>query len=186
MTGLTAGINFSSLGGADVNGDNNDGRVGLVVGVFGSFLLSERFAFQPELRFIQKGADFTGTGSTVAALRLDYLQIPLIFRIRFPTGEGKTVPFLALGPSIAFKIGCDAGADLGGGFVSQGCDAVFTNGIASTDFSGIVGAGVEIKQNLVLSVRYDYSFTSLHPLTDDDKVYNRGLAILLAYGFRSW
>ena len=59
MTGLTAGINFSSLGGADVNGDNNDGRVGLVVGVFGSFLLSERFAFQPELRFIQKGADFT-------------------------------------------------------------------------------------------------------------------------------
>jgi len=176
MTGLTAGINFSTLGGADLDGADLDGRVGLVVGVFGSFLLSETFAFQPELRFIQKGADFTGTGATAAAMRLDYVQIPLMFRVRFSTGEGKAVPFVAAGPAIAFKIGCDAGADVGGGFVSQGCDAIFTNGIAGTDFSGI----------LLLSVRYDYSFTSLHPFTDDDKIYNRGFAIVAAFGFRSW
>jgi hypothetical protein len=185
MTGLTAGINFSTLGGEDVDSDNLDGRVGLVVGVFGSFLLSETFAFQPELRFIQKGADFTGTGANAAAMRLDYVQIPLMFRVRFGAGEGKAVPFVAAGPAVAFKIGCDAGADIGGGFVSQDCDAIFINGIAGTDFSGIIGAGVEIK-NLILSVRYDYSFTSLHPFTDDDKIYNRGFAIVAAFGFKSW
>src|SRR5688572_28840491 len=34
MTGLTAGINFSTLGGAYVDGDNLDGRVGLAVVLF--------------------------------------------------------------------------------------------------------------------------------------------------------
>lgn len=185
MTGLTAGINFSTLGGEDVNGDDVNGRVGLVFGVFGSFLLSETLGFQPEVRFIQKGADFTGTGATAAAMRLDYVQVPLLFRVRFSTGDGTAVPFVVAGPSLAFKIGCDAGADIGNGFVSQDCDAIFTNGIAGTDFSGIVGAGVEIR-NLILSVRYDYSFTSLHPFSDDDKIYNRGFAIVAAFGFRSW
>lgn len=185
MTGLTAGINFATLGGEDVDGASSDGRVGLAVGAFGSFPLSNAVAFQPEVIFIQKGADFTPTGTTGAAVRLDYVQIPVLLRLRVATGEAKAVPFVTLGPSIAFRIGCDAGVNTGGGFVSQGCDALTTSGIASTDFSAIVGAGVEIG-NLILAVRYDYSFTKLNLTTDAEKVYNRGFAIMAAYGFRAW
>ncbi len=185
MTGLTAGINFASLGGEDVDGASSDGRVGIAVGAFGSFLLSNAVAFQPEVIFIQKGADFTLAGTTGAAVRLDYVQVPLLLRFRVATGEAKAVPFVTLGPSIAFRIGCDAGVNTGGGFVSQGCDALTTSDIASTDFSAIVGGGVEVG-NLILSVRYDYSFTKLNLTNDADQVYNRGFAIMLAYGFRAW
>jgi len=185
MTGLTAGLNFASLGGADADGASTDGRVGLAVGAFGSFQMSNGLAFQPEILFIQKGADFTTAGTTAAAIRLDYIQIPVLLRFRIATGDAKAVPFVTLGPSIGFKIGCDAGVDTGGGFVSQGCDAISTTGPSSTDFSAIVGAGVEIK-NLILSVRYDYSLSSLHLTSDSDEIYNRGFAIMAAFGFRAW
>jgi hypothetical protein len=92
---------------------------------------------------------------------------------------------VTFGPSIAFRIGCDAGVNTGGGFVSQGCDALTTSGVATTDFSAIAGAGVE-RGNLVLSVRYDYSLSSLHLTSDSDQIYNRGFAIMAAFGFRSW
>jgi len=184
MTGLTAGFNLATLGGEDTQGAS-DGRVGLAFGVFGSFLLSHAAAFQPEILFIQKGADFTTAGTTDGAVRFDYLQVPLLLRLRVASGEAKAVPFLTLGPSIAFRIGCDAGVSTPGGFVSQGCDAFTSSNVASTDFSALAGAGVEVG-NLILTVRYDYSFTSLHLSSNVDKVYNRGFALMAAYGFRAW
>ena len=185
MTGLTAGINLSRFGGEDVSDVTTDGRVGLAVGLFGSFLLSDAFAFQPELLFIQKGADFVAEDGTGGAFRLDYLQIPLLARIRLSTGEAKAVPFVTVGPAIAFRLGCDGGLNTPGGFVSQECESISPSGVASTDFSLIGGAGVEIS-NLILSVRYDYSFSQLNLLPDVQKVYNRGFAIMAAYGFRAW
>jgi hypothetical protein len=185
MTGLTAGINLSRFGGEDVSDVTTDGRVGLAVGVFGSFLLSDAFAFQPELLFIQKGADFVAEDGTGGAFRLDYLQIPLLGRFRLSTGEAKAVPFVTVGPAIAFRIGCDGGLNTPGGFVAQECEAISPSGVASTDFSLIGGAGVEIS-NLILSVRYDYSFSQLKLLPDVQKVYNRGFAFMAAYGFRAW
>lgn len=184
MTGVTAGLNLATLGGEDTQGAS-DGRVGLAFGAFGSFLLSQAVAFQPEVLFIQKGADFTTAGTTGGAIRFDYIQIPLLLRLRVATGEAKAVPFVTLGPSIAFRIGCDAGVSTPGGFVSQGCDAFTSSDISSTDFSALAGAGVEVG-NLILTVRYDYSFTSLHLSGTVDKVYNRGFAIMAAYGFRAW
>jgi hypothetical protein len=185
MTGLTAGFNLSRFGGEDVSDVSTDGRVGLAVGVFGSFLLSDAIAFQPEILFIQKGADFTADDGTGGLFQLDYVQIPVLFRFRISSGESKAVPFVTAGPAIAFRIGCDAGVVTPGGVVSQECDAISSSGIASTDFSLIAGAGVEIS-NLILSVRYDYSLTQLNLLPDVQKVYNRGFAIMAAYGFRAW
>lgn len=185
MTGLTAGFNLSRFGGEDVSDVTTDGRVGLAVGVFGSFLISDAFAFQPELLFIQKGADFVAEDGTGGAFRLDYVQIPLLARIRVATGEAKAVPFVMLGPAIAFRIGCDGGLNTPTGFVSRECDAISPSGVAGTDFSLIGGAGVEVS-NLVFSVRYDYSLTQLNLLPDVQKVYNRGFAIMAAYGFRAW
>lgn len=185
MTGLTAGFNLSRFGGEDVADATTDGRVGLAVGFFGSFALSEALALQPEILFIQKGADFLYQDETGAAIRLDYVQIPVLFRARFSAGDGKAVPFVTAGPAIAFRIGCDAGVNSTGGFVSQECDALTPTGVASTDFSGLVGAGVEVG-NLIVSVRYDYSFTKLHLTATADQVYNRGFAFMAAYGFRAW
>lgn len=185
MTGLTAGFNLSRFGGEDVNDVTTDGRVGLAVGIFGSFLVSDAFAFQPELLFIQKGADFVAEDGTGGAFRLDYLQIPLLGRLRFSTGEGGVVPFVTFGPAIAFRIGCDGGVNTPTGFISQECDDISPSGVAGTDFSLIGGAGVEVS-NLILSVRYDYSFSQLNLLPEVQKVYNRGFAIMAAYGFRAW
>jgi hypothetical protein len=185
MTGLTAGFNLSRFGGEDVSDVTTDGRVGLAVGVFGSFLLSDAFAFQPEILFIQKGADFVSDDGTGGAFRLDYLQIPLLARLRLSTGEAKAVPFITFGPAIAFRIGCDGGVSTPTGFVSRQCDDISPSGVAGTDFSLIGGAGVEIS-NLIVSVRYDYSFSQLKLLPEVQKVYNRGFAIMAAYGFRAW
>jgi len=74
--GLHAGLNFHDLSGADVQGD-----IGLLIGVWGNYRLSELFGLEAELIYIQQGAsrniDFLGIDIS-ANYNIDYVGIPLM------------------------------------------------------------------------------------------------------------
>ncbi len=118
------GLDFARL---DLpSGAGLDTRTGFSVGGFVGYHLSKRFAVQPELSFVTKGAESAaifisyheGTppelNPLVTNVQIDYklsyleLQVPLTLMI--PAGSAALAPRLYLGPSLAVEVGCETGA----------------------------------------------------------------------------
>lgn len=120
--GISAGVNFASVNatvdGADVS---TDGRTGFNGGVFvgkGSLI-----GFMGGLYYSQKG--FSVSGENV---NLDYLEVPLMFRVKFLMLRGYA------GPNLAFELSCSGDPILNG--VSLSCDNT-----ESFDFGWKIGVG---------------------------------------------
>ena len=108
-----------SGGGFSVD-DTSDRRLGFAVGAYAIIPINERFSFQPELMFVQKGGKFTdeddflnddffndddffdGEGGT-AELIFNYLDIPLLVRFDIPV-EGSAAPYLTAGPVVGILL----------------------------------------------------------------------------------
>ena len=77
--GVKGGFNFHGLSGPDTEGD-----VGLVVGAWGNYMLTDLIGLQGELLYLQQGAsrrvDVLGIDFTTE-FNLDYLAIPLMISI---------------------------------------------------------------------------------------------------------
>jgi len=174
--GPVVGLNFSTFGGKDAEGVNS--RTGFLVGGYAAFQLSPRFVLEPALLFTQKGGgvDFDGGQGTI---KLTYVQVPLLGRLRFPSGG--FAPNLVFGPALGFRTGCTASGNQGPVEVSVDCDEADVN-LSSTDFSLILGAGLEVGR-LLFSVRYDYGLTAV-PGDSSGNVFNRVWSLIAQYGFR--
>jgi hypothetical protein len=86
--GVVAGATFSQLRGlANVKTKN---RSGTMFGVSLSVPLGSGLVLQPELLFINKGAELDLTSGVTQDIRLDYLEIPLLLRRNF--GSGAVTP----------------------------------------------------------------------------------------------
>jgi hypothetical protein len=115
-----------------LNGDYSDTydaglRPGLGLALFTEINLGNRFTFQPEIAFVQRGNNFnsestlTWNGSefgypsdhTVTDYRLretlNYIDIPLMFERNF--GGGNLGAYLALGPAFSFAVGNGRGLE---------------------------------------------------------------------------
>src|SRR5262245_26962478 len=93
--GVKLGANFSK---AIVDSDTEaslDSRSGFVAGAFVRFGM-HGFALQPEVVFSMKGGQ-QPAGSDQFALKLNYLEVPLLLRLAVPVGH--VAPFLVAGPS---------------------------------------------------------------------------------------
>lgn len=104
QAGFQIGLNFSSL---STNGvvlpNGTDGHTGLVVGGQAELSLLGNFLFlQPEFRLVQQGYALTGvTGSNVT---VNYLEIPILAKVKFETAPGLH-PFGLFGPNFGMKMG---------------------------------------------------------------------------------
>lgn len=102
-----------------------------------------------EVRFAPKG--FARTEPT---LRVDYLQVPLLFRFGQLTGKQARVrPFIEAGPAVAFRVRCHVLYNN----TSDGCVEGAVLGqqdwrLRRLDFSGLAGVGlaVPVRRALVL------------------------------------
>lgn len=175
--GPVVGVNFATFGGADA--DNVGTRTGFLVGGFAAFGLSSRFTLEPSLLYTQKGGEAIFEEDAQGTLKLDYFQVPLLGRLRFPSGS--VTPNFLFGPAIAFRTSCNASASQGPIEINVDCDEAEFE-ISSTDFSLIAGIGLEISQFMV-SLRYDYGLTAIPSATSDD-VFNRTWSLVAQYGFR--
>lgn len=175
--GPVIGVNFSTFGGSDA--DDIGTRTAFLVGGFAAFGLSRRFTLEPSLLYTQKGGEAVFENDVQGTIKLDYVQVPLLGRLRFPSGS--VTPNFLFGPAIGFRTSCSASASQGPIEVNIDCDEAEFQ-ISSTDFSLIAGVGLEVGP-LLFSLRYDYGLTAV-PSEGNADVFNRAWSLVAQYGFR--
>ncbi len=139
--GIVVGGTFSQLRGLENVQTKN--RSGTMFGVSLAMPVGSGLVLQPELLFINKGAELNLSSGVAQDIRLDYFEIPLLLRRNF--GTGTITPHAYVGPSVGYQLGCNL--SLSGNTIpktSSDCkrDAFFEP--SSVDWGAIVGAGVNL------------------------------------------
>jgi len=102
--GIKAGGNMAKPTGADADAiaDTLKNKVGFVGGIFIAFNLSHSLSIQTEVLYTMKGAGLEETtvdGTVEGKLYGDYLEIPVLLKLKFLSGGIQ--PFLFAGPTWA-------------------------------------------------------------------------------------
>jgi hypothetical protein len=95
---------------------------------------------------IEEGA-LTGTGK----LRFDYLEIPILLKVRIPTGN--VHPFLFAGPAIGFNLKATF-QDITG-------SASDVEGVNKVDYSAVFGGGLQLGRSIHIDARYTLGLQKL-------------------------
>jgi hypothetical protein len=164
-----------SLADVSLSGDEEDEEVsskgGLVVGGYLTAAVNDRFAFQPEVLYAQKGGSVDGED---ASINLSFVQIPTLLRVDFPTG-GTARPYLVAGPAFGFRTGAS--------IEFEGEEEDISDEVARMEVSGIVGAGVQLGR-AVVEARYDHGFRDLDQEEGGDgDAKSRTFSVLVGIGF---
>lgn len=148
--GLKVGGNMAKLTGADaqdIEGTMKT-KVGFMGGVFLAFDLGSVVTIQTEVLYTMKGATFDYTdldGTYTGKLYGDYIEIPLLLKLRIPTPGIQ--PFVFAGPSVGFK--------LREKLTINGEDIPLEEKLLkNNDYGAIFGAGLNIGRSFHLDVRY--------------------------------
>jgi hypothetical protein len=151
------GINSSNISVSNLAaGQSLKSRTGTMVGGWLGFKLIPLFTAQLEAYYTKKGADFEESGQPTTAIKIDYLEIPLLLKLNIPLVV--VHPSIYAGVAYSFMASCNAEV--------SGAPAVDCNdpgpdlGIKDSDFSGIVGVAVKFGLFKV-ALQYDQSFNSI-------------------------
>jgi hypothetical protein len=156
---------------------------------FAEFQVSDGFYIEPQLRYIEKGADVSelytlSAGSDTKVTRTArYFEIPLHFKWKFRDGESFR-PYVFGGPALAFKIGDSTKAtsrSSGSALTTVGSAA----SLKGLDFSAELGGGLELFFTEDLSMRFAAAY-SLGLLNINETSANwktRGLQFYAGLGF---
>jgi hypothetical protein len=119
-------------------------RVGFTGGIFLAFNFGKVVTLQWEALYTMKGATYVALDDSYTdKLYGDYIEIPLLLKIRIPLPVIQ--PFVFAGPSVGFKLSEkveSSGVPLG--------ETLFKN----NDYGAIFGAGLNLGRNFMLDVRY--------------------------------
>ncbi|MEO8762083.1 MAG: porin family protein [Bacteroidia bacterium] len=174
---------YAAIVGSQVDGDTYGGysKPGFMLGAGINRQLSKIFEVEFALTFIQKGARHNYSLDSASRnnpanpfylSRLNYLEIPLVFRANYKRFSGE------LGAAAAYLI--------------QNPPNVQTNNptyvdykYRNFDFSYIVGVGFKLKPAVTLGFRFEYSIVTIHPYltsyagvfhgTFPQNLFNKGL-----------
>jgi hypothetical protein len=145
-----AGVRFGIKGGANianVNGDFTDGlsdwksTVGFCGGIFLELNFGRVLTIQPEVLYTMKGAD-TGDGK----LKFDYLEIPILLKLRIPMGS--VHPFIFAGPAFGFNL-------------KALIEGYKIDDMPSSDYSAVLGGGLQLGRSVHIDVRYTMGLQKL-------------------------
>lgn len=177
---LSAQVNFGVRGGVHLNDISYDegeieteGRAGLVLGVFAEINLTDNFAVQPELAFMQKGYTYTLSGLAIDEeyrILTNYIDVPVLAKLKFGDQTGF---YLQAGPQFGYAVA--QSIEVGG--EDRGVELTDNDNYNRGEITGVVGAGISIASFFV-DARYNLGLTSLQ---ENDLVfgdsYNRGLTL---------
>jgi hypothetical protein len=173
--GVKIGVNFSKLTFSE-EGDEDlttDSKTGLAIGGFVDVPITELFSFQPEILYSQKGGKQEIPGLGDSKVKIDLVQIPVLFKASF---AGTSVrPFVVAGPGFGFVTSAkieEPDVD----------DLDIKDDVASVEVSGIVGAGVQFGRGII-EFRYDHGFTDLDDEDDIGEAKSKTWSILFGFGF---
>jgi opacity protein-like surface antigen len=150
--GVRTGYNISNLDfdGAPIN--ENKHRNGFMIGFFGEYFLSKTIALAPELQFSAEGAKRE-------AFKLDYIQLPVMFKFRISERFA-----LAAGPQAGVKV------------------HKTEDGIKNFAYSGVAGVEIKISHQFFADARYTYGFTNIFEDYIPAEAINTN--IQLGFGFK--
>jgi len=171
----------------------NDPKIGFFGGLLSEIPISRKFAFRPEINFIQKGSKTNTTFSIYndnTKVTLNYIEMPLNVVYKLPVRKGDF--FFGLGPSVAFGISgknvytnsvTPANNETNNiKFDGKGNNSNYIDNLKAFDFGANVIAGYKFGVGVFFKLDYTYNFLDIDP--DDTKGYkNRGLNICIGYMF---
>ena len=156
--GPMVGLSLSKAGGADVQ--NAKAAWGTAVGVFLTLGASGRFGFEPQLLLVEKAVKTEDNGVS-GNVKISYLQLPLLGKVRFPLGSSMK-GFLFAGPGLGLKVGCKLTLAAEGDEITGGCNEgeEEEGQIHNSEISAMGGLGVEIGR-AIIALRYDHGFSTI-------------------------
>ncbi|AEH02488.1 porin family protein [Lacinutrix sp. 5H-3-7-4] len=132
LYGVRAGYNISNLDfDPDPTGFANKHRNGFAIGFFGEYSLSNSLAIAPEIQFSAEGANDEG-------IKIDYLQMPIVFKYKI--GDRFAI---GVGPQASLKT------------------HDYEDGLKNFAFSGIGGIEYMLSDEFFLDFRYSYGLTNI-------------------------
>ncbi len=146
----SAGVRFGLKGGANVanvNGDfvdaleNWKSTVGFCGGIFLEFNFGRILTLQPEVLYTMKGADVGG-----GKLKFDYIEIPVLLKLRLPTGD--VHPFVFAGPAFGFAL-------------KAAIEGIELEDFPKSDYSAVIGGGLQLGRSFHIDVRYTMGLQKL-------------------------
>jgi hypothetical protein len=158
--GLKAGVSLAQFTG--IQSVANQNRVGATAGLMADAPLSEKLALHPELLFSQKGMQFDGSGPggyrSTDAFRLNYLDLPVLLRLKFGGffAEAGPQPGLLLNARFTHTESASTSPPL---TYSQDN----TSATRRFDLGYVLGIGYQLKQRWELGARYNGGILSVSP-----------------------
>ncbi|WPP48507.1 porin family protein [Catalinimonas niigatensis] len=170
--GIKFGLNLASIYGDDTEGNKMKG--GILVGGILHVPISEQFAFQPELLFIQQGTRGEETGTTIS-FNNNYLMLPLMGKIYLSPNF-----VLEVGPQVGVLLSSKLKGEVNGANASIDSKELFK----SLDFGLNAGLSYESSNGFVVSTRYCLGLTNvLDREVADVNSKNSAIQVALAYRF---
>jgi hypothetical protein len=179
--GIKGGLNATNVTGGN---DLFDSKRGVVAGGFGVFDFAPEFGVEVDALFSMKGAQTSGrsldaTGNVISIPRsfliLDYLEIPVLARYNFHTGD-EALTHVYLGPTLAFKIG--ARFDYGSSTTDLDAARSLDSGLA-------LGASVDLgagPRKMVFDARFGFGLTNAFDWSGPD-LKNQGFSFMAGMSF---
>lgn len=168
-----AGVKFGIKGGANianVNGNFSESladwksSVGFCAGIFLELNFGRILTIQPEVLYTMKGAD-AGTGK----LKFDYIEIPVLLKIRIPIGS--IHPFIFAGPAFGFNL-------------KAVLDGIEVEDMPKADYSAVLGGGLQLGRSIHIDARYTMGLQKLAiPALDTIDLKNGVLSATLGLAF---
>jgi hypothetical protein len=178
--GLIGGLNMSTVTG-DADGGDKKMRLGFDLGLTTQRAVNDMWSFNGEAHWTMKGVKVEDGGDEVT-LKLNYLEVPLIFRGMSSSGDMR--PFIELGASPALKLSCDAEGKSGGVTVTVECDDVVE--LRGFDLGLVGGVGIQwmaMGRPWTLGARYTMGMMKIAE-DDSDDSKNANIQFLLGFRFR--
>ena len=170
-------------------------RMGVLGGAYVRVSLTSMFSLQPEVYYMQKGADlsFGGTGQAVGVLesKLAYVEVPLLLRVNLMS-SGSVRPFIVAGPSYAMRMACKLTLT-GSGLttpLNYECDKIpgttansyQADTYEKSDVGGIIGVGIGTSK-FAVQARYAHGFTTIATAASNgQKPKTTAMSIVLSIG----
>lgn len=186
--GVKVGLNFATVTEfGDAIGDvglETSRRTGLLFGGYISRRWSGNLFVQPEVLLVQKGIKVSGGAFDIpvdAAVKLTYLEIPILLQYRF--GDRSVVPYVFAGPAIGFNTSAKVDSSVFG--VGGMEDEDVSDEVRNVETSLVVGGGAAGDWWLG-ELRYSEGLWGVNEADTPDfdrDVRNRGIAVVFGVRF---
>jgi hypothetical protein len=181
--GFKLGMTSSTIDGSDEDNISFDRLTSLGVGGFLRF-----GPLQIDVLGMTKGSEVTDPTDGDFDVKIDYVEVPVQFVLGL--GSSRLSPYLMVGPSVAFEVGCSAEAeDTAGNEVEADCDDsdIFPDR-KEMDFGLSGAAGLQIPMGpgaVLLEGRYTHGLSNIFDdddtTTTDFKIRNRAFGLFVGY-----